>query len=103
MQNMSAQEPVVTIMVNPLPNGAFINIDETALLPRMDSVYVDDQDLTMNVQYLCACGLTVYELNGDNLEFGCIHCDSVCLLKGCERCKILMSVDFGAGDAVGGE
>jgi hypothetical protein len=76
--------------------GAFMNQDLAMLMHRVDSIYVEDGDVTMNIQYLCSCGLPVYELLGKDLEFGCQHCDSTCVKHDCEQCKTLMSVDYGA-------
>jgi hypothetical protein len=89
------QQPVVTFIV-PETFGAFMNQDDMMLMARSDSIYVEDQDITMNIQYLCSCGLPVYELLGKDLEFGCRHCDTICQTKGCEQCKTLMSVDYGS-------
>jgi hypothetical protein len=88
-------QPTVTFFM-PETIGAFLNQDDAMLMVRSDSIYVEDGDITMNIQYLCSCGLPVYELLGKDLEFGCRHCDTVCQVKGCEQCKTLMSVDYGS-------
>ena len=97
-QQNSNIEPVVAF-IDPLSAGAFMNQSGVVLTQRIDSIHVEEENVTMNIQYLCSCGLTVYELLGRDLEFGCPHCDSVCTTPKCQQCLKLMSVDYGAEES----
>lgn len=82
----------------PLRSGAFINKDSNSLIQRSDSVYIEDEGISINIGYICACGLPVFELSGDDGEFGCAHCDSVCMQNECPSCTSLMLLDYGTGE-----
>lgn len=86
-------------VIGPLSSGAFMNQDAMMLMQRTDSIHVEDENVTMNIQYLCSCGLAVFELLGKGQEFGCPHCDSVCGIPKCKQCLKLMSVDYGAEES----
>jgi hypothetical protein len=81
------------------PRGAFINQVKAPLCYYIDSIYDEEIDFYINIQYMCACGEPVFKLLSDDFGFGCDHCDSICREEFCEVCYNLNSVDFGAPDA----
>lgn len=61
------------------------------LRPYMDTMYDEEEGVTLFIQYVCACGcLDFVAGNG----FACAHCDSVCKKKNCELCDKLNAVDY---------
>ncbi len=90
-------------MVNPvsIPSGVFAGFPDTHKVYYTESFYDEASDMDFTIQFICACGLPVFRLRGDDFGFACEHCDSVCTLDSpetpCERCRELFSVDFEEG------
>lgn len=78
------------------PVGAFMNQVNAPLEYYIESMYDEHSDYYIKIQYVCACGEQVFRMLGDGQEFGCDHCDSVCVEPMCKLCYNLMSVDHGA-------
>lgn len=77
------------------PDGAFINQTRAPLEYYIESIFDEEADYYLRVQYICACGEPVFRLLADDYGFGCDHCDSVCAIPDCKNCYNLNSVDFG--------
>lgn len=78
--------------------GAFANQFDDNLDYYIHSVYDEETDYYIKIQYMCSCSEPVFNLL-TNEYFGCDHCDSVCEETLCELCYNLMSVDFGDPNA----
>ena len=77
------------------PDGAFTNQTKAPLEYYIESVFDEEDDFYIRVQFVCACGEPVFKLLTDNFGFGCDHCDSLCSIPDCKSCYNLNSVDFG--------
>ena len=82
------------------PKGIFTqnNLD-SPLAQYIDTLYDPQSDETIRIQYMCACGDSVYQVNNPDFGFACVHCDSICTDDLCDNCFDLMSVDFGDPNA----
>lgn len=82
------------------PVGFFMNQVKTPLAYYVESIFDEQENYYLRVQYMCACGAPVFASLSDEYGFGCDHCDSVCgAEETCEECYNLFSVDFGDPNA----
>jgi hypothetical protein len=54
-------------------------------------VYDEKTNMTLNIQFVCACGERVVDLGNDDFE--CLHCDRFCDIKDCQHCDELEKSD----------
>jgi hypothetical protein len=82
------------------PVGFFMNQVKAPLEYYVDSIFDEEADYYIRVQYMCACGEPVFRSLSNDFGFGCDHCDSICQgEETCEECYNLFSVDFGDPNA----
>ena len=74
------------------PDGAFSGQTSVALEYYTEQLHNEQLNITLDIQFVCACGSEVYKLHGED-NFGCLHCDSVCLEQMCDNCVSLNLVD----------
>lgn len=80
------------------PAGPFYDAQPNSLSYMTSTIYDEEEDVELNVKYICSCDEYVYEMGVDG-SFACTHCDSVCTIKGCEVCQYLHSRDLWEDDA----
>ena len=70
-----------------IKRGAFARQANSTLTRNTTLIHDEDLDLDINIVFICKCGVVTTKFNDE--FFGCVHCDSVCLLGNCDRCKTL--------------
>lgn len=76
-----------------------MNQVRTPLEYYVESLFDEEENYFVKVQYMCACGAPVFRSLNDTFGFGCDHCDSKCEDELCKECYNLFSVDFGDPNA----
>lgn len=76
-----------------LPPGPFYNQKRSNLSVMTNVIYDEEDDIEINVKYICSCDNYVYQMNVDG-SFACTHCDSVCTEKVCVVCESLNDKDL---------
>jgi hypothetical protein len=75
------------------PAGPFFGAEQHSLSYMTTTMYDEEEDVEINVKYICSCDEYVYEMKVKG-SFACIHCDSVCKKKGCFICEALNEKDL---------
>lgn len=75
------------------PEGPFYKANRNSLSYMTSTMYDEEEDIEINVKYICSCDEYVYEMNVEG-SFACIHCDSICKQKGCAICQALNERDL---------
>jgi hypothetical protein len=75
------------------PAGPFSGDNGKSLSYMSTTMYDEEQDIELNVKYVCSCDEYVYEMRVEG-SFACIHCDSICKEKGCVICQALNDKDL---------
>ena len=75
------------------PAGPFFGASQSSLSYMTNTMYDEEEDVEINVKYICSCDEYVYEMKVEG-SFACIHCDSICKEKNCLICEDLNEKDL---------
>jgi hypothetical protein len=72
--------------------GAFAGQADSSLEVYTEQITVEGIPGFFYVEYMCSCGLPVVKLTNE-INFACIHCDSVCAVENCKDCVKLLVIN----------
>ena len=75
------------------PAGPFYGSDQNSLSYMTSTMYDEEEDVEINVKYICSCDEYVYSMKAEG-SFACIHCDSECSFPNCLLCQSLRERDL---------